>query len=75
MDLFSKSKFLSLLKGFRKNHSTRNALLNMTGKWKQALDEDKKIGTIFMDLPKSFNTLNHNVLLCKLIAHGFLSMQ
>ena len=47
----------------------------MTGKWKHALDKDKKIGIISMDLPKSFNTLNYNVLLGKLIAHSFLSMQ
>ena len=35
-------------------------------KWKQALDQGKKIGTMFTDLTKVFDTLNHNLLLSKL---------
>ena len=63
MNLFFKSRFSSLLTRFRKNHSTQNALPNMTEKWKQALDKGKKVGTIFMGLSKAFDTLNHNFLL------------
>ena len=69
MNLFIKSKFSPQLTGFRKNHSTQNALLNMIEKWKHALDKGKKVGTIFMDLSKAFDTLNHNLLLAKLDAH------
>ena len=71
MNLFFESKFSPLLTGFRKNHSTQNALLNMIEKWKHALDKGKKVGTIFMDLSKAFDTLNHNLLLAKLNAYGF----
>ena len=60
-----------MLTGFHKSHSTQNALLNMIEKWKHALDKGKKVGIIFMDLSKAFNTLNHNLLLAKLNASGF----
>ena len=60
-----------LLAGFRKIHSTQNAPLNMTERWKHALDKGKKVGTIFMDLSKALGTLNHNSLLAKLNTYGF----
>ena len=71
MNLFFESRFSTLSAGFRKSHSTQNALLNMTEKWKHAVDESKKVGTIFMGLYKAFDTLNHNLLLAKLNAYGF----
>ena len=71
MNLFFESRFSPLLAGFPKNHSTQNALLNMIEKWKHALDKSEKTGTIFMDLCKAFDTLNHNLLLAKLNAYGF----
>ena len=43
----------------------------MIKKWKHALDKDKTICTIFMDLSIVFHTLNHNLLLAKLNAYGF----
>ena len=29
----------------------------MIEEWKQALEKDKKVGTIFMDLSKAFDTI------------------
>ena len=43
-------------------HSTQNALLKLTEKWKHALDKYKSVGTIFIDLPKPFDTINHSLL-------------
>ena len=37
--------------------------LNLIEKWKHTIYKGKKVGTIFMDLSKAFETLNHNLLL------------
>ena len=71
MNLFFESTFSPLVTEFRKNHSTQNTLLNMIKKWKHALDKGKKVDTIFMDLYKAIDTLNHNLLLAKPNAYGF----
>ena len=38
---------------------------------KEPLDKGKYVGAIFTDLSKAFDTLNHNLLITKLQAHGF----
>ena len=43
------NKFSKYLTGFRKNHSTQNALLVMIEKWKAILNK-LKVGALFMDL-------------------------
>ena len=57
--------------GFLKTHSTQNVLLVMIEKWKTILNEKLKLGALFMDLPKAFDTLDHSVLLAKSSAYGF----
>ena len=65
------SKFSNHLTGFRKKCSTQNALLAMIEKWKTILNKKLKVGALFMDLSKAFNTLNHSLVLAKLSAYGF----
>ena len=70
---FIKDKLFNILTGFRKGHSAQHSLLIIIEKWKRALDENIKVGAIFMDLLKAFNTLNHRLLLVKLKAYGLQS--
>ena len=71
INLFFESRFSPLLTGFRKNHSTQSALVNIIEKWKHGLDKGKKVGTISVDISKAFDTLNHNLLFAKLNVYGF----
>ena len=64
-------RFSALLTGFRKNHNTQYALVNILKNWKSKLGKSFRIGAIFMNLSKAFNTLNNDPLLGKLNAHGF----
>ena len=43
----------------------------MIEKWKHALCKGKRVGTVFMDLSKAFDTLNPNLLATKLNGYGF----
>ena len=47
--------------GFRKSHGTQHSLMNMLEKWKNALDKGENICVLFIDLLKTFNTINHNL--------------
>ena len=55
--------------GFRNNHSTTHALLEITEKIKQACDAGQFACGVFLDLQKAFDTVNHTILLKKLMTH------
>ena len=56
--------------GFRQNHSTIQALIDLTDNIKTAIDSKKVVGGIFLDLAKAFDTVNHSILLGKLSNMG-----
>ena len=65
-------RFLSpYLCGYRKEFSTQFALISLFEKWRKYLDDKRFTGTVLMDLSKAFDTINHELLIAKLLAYGF----
>ena len=52
--------------GFRQKFSTSHALINLTENIRQALDEGYIGCSIFVALQKTFDTVDHEILLSKL---------
>ena len=56
--------------GFRKDHSTELAALEIIDRITQHLDKGATPINIYLDLSKAFDTLDHNILLHKLKHYG-----
>lgn len=52
--------------GFMKNSSTEKALLSFLTPVHDYLNDNLKVSSIFIDISKAFDTVNHNLLLAKL---------
>ena len=55
---------------FRKWHGCQTVLLRLFEDWKEALDKNKYVAAVLMDLSNAFDCLPHEVLLSKLSAYG-----
>ena len=56
--------------GFRKNYSTELAIADIQNTLLKNLDDNKFTCTIFLDLAKAFDTVDHKILLKKLEKYG-----
>jgi len=56
--------------GFRENHSTDMALINMIDQISNEMDNKQFSIGIFLDLSKAFDTIDHGILLKKLEVYG-----
>ena len=64
--IFSNTQF-----GFRKKMSTETALMEFTDYIQDGLTNKQFVGSMFMDLSKAFDVMNHNILKSKLEHYGF----
>ena len=55
---------------FRTLHSSIISLVNSTEYWRQNIDNQKLNATVFLDLKKAFDTVNHKMLINKLMKYG-----
>ena len=57
--------------GFRRQHSTQHAILDIVNRIQENIDNKKFTCGIFIDIQKAFDTVDHTILLRKLQCYGF----
>ena len=55
---------------YRKGFSTQHALISVLEKWKTKLDKKGYAGAGLMELSKTFDCINHELLIAKIAAYG-----
>ena len=66
----TKHFFIDNQYGFRPSYSTFMALQDMYDKISQSIEHRESSIGVFLDLSKAFDTVNHDILLCKLSHYG-----
>ena len=56
--------------GFRKGYCAQHCLLVMIGKFKEAIDRGNEFGAIPTDLSKTFDCINHSLVIANLYNYG-----
>jgi hypothetical protein len=57
--------------GFRENHSCESAIQYILGNWRKMAENGKVTIAVFLDFKRAFETIDRDLLLCKLKKYGF----
>lgn len=60
--------------GFRPGHSCQTALLSTIDKWMKAIDNGEVVGSVYLDLQKAFDLVDHEILIHKLKLYKFTEL-
>ena len=71
IDAHFQKYFSNKLSAYRKGMGCEHVIINVIEDWKLALDKNKIVGSLLMDLSKAFDCLPHRLLIAKLSAYGF----
>ena len=52
--------------GFRPGYSAQDLVLRVVDDWRGYLDDDEIVGSLFIDLTKAFDSIDHQLMLLKL---------
>jgi hypothetical protein len=61
--------------GFRRNHSCETSLSLVLKQWKELVDQNKVIISVFLDLKMAFETIDRQILLQKLLCYGITEIE
>ena len=56
--------------GFRPGHTTQDVIVASVDDWRRGLDNNHLVGVVLVDLSKAFDSVNHDLLLCKMDRYG-----
>ena len=62
--------FSSFLSAYRKSYSTQQVSIRLFEEWRNKLDKNFIVGTVFMDLSKVFHCIPHSLIIAELATYG-----
>ena len=69
--VYSMNNYISpCVSAYRKGYNSQHVLIRLLEEWKQHLDNNKVVGSVFMDLSKAFDCVPHDLLIAKLASYS-----